>query len=516
MRVTVPWQPGQTRLGVLDRQPVDRMILSTWGGGLRVVLAVYGKAGRRARDRPGDADDYCTFVASLLHRYPGVSDVVIWNEPNSSRFWRPQFAPGRDEPRAGRLRGAARAVLGRAPRGAPGRERDRRLLPARQRQPVRLLQRRPLARQLLPQARPGVPRRAAAAQPIFDTVGHNPYPVTNAERPVDAGTRPTTTIAEGDYDKLMAVLQRGVRRHRPAPPGPEAREHLVHGTGLPDDDRPGEGGALPRHRDRSGRCFRRSSRARRRRLTARPRARPGDAALRRAPVRLLPARRRRLLQLRARRRAEPRRLAVRTPLDRHDARSRRTRPFRDAVRRVAAGNVDCARYAKLSAESSPDIGFTTPARQRTTSEPSSSVPAVIVRSLEEAEAFTTADGSTIRELLGLPTAPVRNQSLAEATLEPGQSTQRHYHREAEEIYYVVEGSGEMELDGEPRADRRRRRGADPARRLARDHAPARTGAASSAAAPRRTGTRTPTSTSLPRCASRSASSSSPSTATSPR
>ncbi len=75
---------------------------------------------------------------------------------------------------------------------------------------------------------------------------------------------------------------------------------------------------------------------------------------------------------------------------------------------------------------------------------------MIVRSLGEAEAFTTADGSTIRELLGLPTAPVGNQSLAEATLEPGQATQRHYHAETEEIYYLVEGSGEMELDGDRR------------------------------------------------------------------
>ena len=75
---------------------------------------------------------------------------------------------------------------------------------------------------------------------------------------------------------------------------------------------------------------------------------------------------------------------------------------------------------------------------------------MIVRSLEEAEAFTTADGSTIRELLGLPTAPVRNQSLAEATLEPGQATERHYHANSEEFYYVVDGSGQMELDGEMR------------------------------------------------------------------
>jgi mannose-6-phosphate isomerase-like protein (cupin superfamily) len=73
---------------------------------------------------------------------------------------------------------------------------------------------------------------------------------------------------------------------------------------------------------------------------------------------------------------------------------------------------------------------------------------VQIRAYERAEPFTTADGSTIRELLGLPTAPVRNQSLAEATLQPGQETERHYHRESEELYYLLEGSGEMEIDGE--------------------------------------------------------------------
>ena len=44
-----------------------------------------------------------------------------------------------------------------------------------------------------------------------------------------------------------------------------------------------------------------------------------------------------------------------------------------------------------------------------------------------------------------------NQSLAEATIEAGESTTRHHHRVSEEIYYLVEGTGEMELDGEVRA-----------------------------------------------------------------
>jgi mannose-6-phosphate isomerase-like protein (cupin superfamily) len=74
-----------------------------------------------------------------------------------------------------------------------------------------------------------------------------------------------------------------------------------------------------------------------------------------------------------------------------------------------------------------------------------------VRSRDGAMPFTTADGSTIRSLLDRSNAPVANHSLAEATLGPGQATVRHHHRLSEEIYYLIEGSGEMELDGERRA-----------------------------------------------------------------
>ena len=68
-----------------------------------------------------------------------------------------------------------------------------------------------------------------------------------------------------------------------------------------------------------------------------------------------------------------------------------------------------------------------------------------VNSLATASPFTTKDGSTIREL-----HHTQVQSLAEATLERGQTTQRHYHRASEEIYFVVAGEGELEIDGERR------------------------------------------------------------------
>jgi mannose-6-phosphate isomerase-like protein (cupin superfamily) len=68
---------------------------------------------------------------------------------------------------------------------------------------------------------------------------------------------------------------------------------------------------------------------------------------------------------------------------------------------------------------------------------------VEIRARDRAEPFTTKDGSTIRELMH-----GGHQSLAEATLEPGQATERHYHAESEELYYLLAGDGEMEVDGE--------------------------------------------------------------------
>ena len=75
---------------------------------------------------------------------------------------------------------------------------------------------------------------------------------------------------------------------------------------------------------------------------------------------------------------------------------------------------------------------------------------VEVRSRAEAEAFTTLDGSTIRVLLDRAAGGAANQSLAEATVGAGGATRRHYHAESEEIYVLLEGRGEMEVDGERR------------------------------------------------------------------
>ena len=73
-----------------------------------------------------------------------------------------------------------------------------------------------------------------------------------------------------------------------------------------------------------------------------------------------------------------------------------------------------------------------------------------INQLSQQTPFTTKDGSTIRSILDKTNAPVQNQSLAEAVVPVGQPTERHYHKLSEEFYFILEGQGTMEIDGEER------------------------------------------------------------------
>ncbi len=74
-----------------------------------------------------------------------------------------------------------------------------------------------------------------------------------------------------------------------------------------------------------------------------------------------------------------------------------------------------------------------------------------IKNLDAAPAFITKDGSEIRELLAHRNSAIRQQSLAEARLPVGGSTQEHFHPRTEEIYYITHGTGRIRIEGETRA-----------------------------------------------------------------
>jgi mannose-6-phosphate isomerase-like protein (cupin superfamily) len=73
-----------------------------------------------------------------------------------------------------------------------------------------------------------------------------------------------------------------------------------------------------------------------------------------------------------------------------------------------------------------------------------------IHNIRQVPAFTTKDGSEIRELLAHRNSCIRLQSLAEARLPVGGQTAAHYHPQTEEIYYILSGEGRMRIGEELR------------------------------------------------------------------
>ncbi len=71
-----------------------------------------------------------------------------------------------------------------------------------------------------------------------------------------------------------------------------------------------------------------------------------------------------------------------------------------------------------------------------------------VQSIDRVPAFTTKDGSEIRELLAARNSCIRNQTLAEARLPAGGATTPHHHNKTQEIYYILSGQGSMRVGRE--------------------------------------------------------------------
>ena len=64
------------------------------------------------------------------------------------------------------------------------------------------------------------------------------------------------------------------------------------------------------------------------------------------------------------------------------------------------------------------------------------------------EPFITKDTSEIREILAPANSSLKSQSLAEARVAPGRSTEEHFYFGSEEIYYILEGKGLMRIEGD--------------------------------------------------------------------
>jgi RTX calcium-binding nonapeptide repeat (4 copies) len=197
-RITLQWTPGQTRVADAEVVRLDRAVDAA--AGMKVVLAVYGNAAASAPQTDVARGQYCGYVQDALARFPSVRDVVIWNEPNKSLFWRPQLAG--DGAAAAPV--AYEALLAQCYDVLHSAFADLNVIG---------LALSPTGNDDAGSHSPGAFIRAVGAayrasgraRPLLDTVGHHAYGLRAAERPWRKHIE-SKVLSQGDWNKLMYNL----------------------------------------------------------------------------------------------------------------------------------------------------------------------------------------------------------------------------------------------------------------------------------------------------------------------
>jgi hypothetical protein len=205
VRITQEWHPGDTALSAGDQTILQNVAAAAKLDDVTVICVVMNHGSATTPLTPTDQSDFAQFAASIAQAVPSFRIFVVGNEPNTNRYWLPQFnADGSDaaapayESLLAQTYDALKAVSPRItviggaldPRGGDN--------PASTRQthsPTVFIHD-------LGQAW----RDSGRTTPIMDGFDLHPYEDNSSVQPV-LGVHPnSTTMALADYDKLVASL----------------------------------------------------------------------------------------------------------------------------------------------------------------------------------------------------------------------------------------------------------------------------------------------------------------------
>jgi hypothetical protein len=203
MAITLEWEPRLDDLEPIQIDSLNRAV--TAAGPLRIVLGIHNNWQRA----PGDdvnRQRYCTFAANALRRYPQINDIVVWNEPNVGFFWAPQFdASGASASPRGYfelaahcydvLHGVRPSVNVVGPVNSHWGNDNPNAHSNITHSPSRFI------REL-----GAVYRASGRTRPIFDTLGHHPYPRRSDEHPSVRHEDPAV-ISIGDTARLVEIMR---------------------------------------------------------------------------------------------------------------------------------------------------------------------------------------------------------------------------------------------------------------------------------------------------------------------
>ena len=198
------WAPGQREPSATDLTELRNAGDAARAAGVRPLVIVQHEGSRTTPRTPSLREEFAAYAASLARQLPDFRDFIIGNEPNLNRFWLPQFGPTGEDVAArdylmllaevyDALKGVSKRirVIGGAlaPRGGDDPDASRHT-----HSPTQFIK--DLGRYY---------RESGRTKPVMDAFAHHPY-LERSEIPPDFEHPNSTTIALGDYDKLVDLL----------------------------------------------------------------------------------------------------------------------------------------------------------------------------------------------------------------------------------------------------------------------------------------------------------------------
>ena len=89
-KMTVNWDPARPDV-IADQAFLDRSVPQAIERGVHVSFGIHIGKARAITGSPRAIDRFVLWLQKLAWTYPAVTEFVIGNEPNLTRFWQPQF-----------------------------------------------------------------------------------------------------------------------------------------------------------------------------------------------------------------------------------------------------------------------------------------------------------------------------------------------------------------------------------------------------------------------------------------
>jgi hypothetical protein len=225
-KMTVNWDPARPDV-LADQAFLDRSVPQAIDRGIHVSFGIHIGKARAITGSARAIDRFVFWLQKLARAYPAVTEYVIGNEPNLTRFWQPQF-----DRRGRNVSGIAFAAflarsydalkdvnpnikvvgVGLSPRGND-RPRAKSNIST---SPVKFIQALGIGYQ-----------RLARNKPIMDVFGFHPYPARDRDplhrgyRWPNAGVANLNRIKQAVWDAFHDTAQPTFLEGLPEPPAPE-------------------------------------------------------------------------------------------------------------------------------------------------------------------------------------------------------------------------------------------------------------------------------------------------------